>query len=51
LKATRLELDTAKNKATYSSDDSDIISLNREITLCKRKRDDFFALLSEGDLK
>jgi hypothetical protein len=51
LKTTRLELDTAKNKATYDSDDSDIINLKREITLCKRKRDEIFALLSESDLK
>ena len=51
LKTTRLELVTAKNEATYDSDDSDIINLKREITLCKRKRDEIFALLSESDLK
>ena len=51
LKTTRLELVTAKNEATYDSDDSDIINLKREITLCKRKRDETFALLSESDLK
>ena len=50
LKRTRLELDTAKTAATYDSDDSDVVNLKREITLCKRKRDQIFALLSESDL-
>jgi hypothetical protein len=52
LKETRLELDTAKqNTATYDSDDSDVVNLKREIALCKKKRDEIFALLSESDLK
>jgi hypothetical protein len=52
LKETRLELDTAKkNTATYDSDDSNVVDLKREIALCKKKRDDIFALLSESDLK
>ncbi|KAI2500620.1 hypothetical protein MHU86_13841 [Fragilaria crotonensis] len=51
LKKTRLELDSAKNEATYDSDDSDIVNLKREITLCKRKRDEIFTLLSQSDLK
>ncbi len=52
LKETRLELDTAKqHMATYDSDDSDVVNLKREIALCKKKRDEIFALLSESDLK
>lgn len=51
LKATRLELNTAMNSATYDSDDSDVVNLKREIALCKRKRDEIFDLLSESDLK
>ncbi|KAI2500633.1 hypothetical protein MHU86_13854 [Fragilaria crotonensis] len=50
LKATRLELNAAKNEATYDSDNSDVVNLKREITLCKRKRDEIFGLLSESDL-
>ena len=47
LKTARLELDTAKNSTTtYDSDDSDIVELKREIALCKRKRNEIFALLS-----
>ena len=51
LRTTRFELDTAKNQATYDSDDSDVVNLKREITLCKRKRDEIFSLLSKSDLK
>ena len=51
LKATRLELNTAMNSATYDSDDSDVVNLKREIALCKRKRDEIFDLLSESDMK
>jgi hypothetical protein len=43
----RLELDTAKNSGSYDSDDSDIVNLKREITLCKKKRDEIFALFRE----
>ncbi|KAI2492822.1 hypothetical protein MHU86_21737 [Fragilaria crotonensis] len=50
LKATRLELNAAKNVATYDSDNSEVVNLKREITLCKRKRDEIFGLLSESDL-
>jgi hypothetical protein len=56
LKETRLELDAAKNSMTTTydsddSDDSDVVNLKREIALCKKKRDEIFALLSESDLK
>jgi hypothetical protein len=52
LKETWLELDATKqNMATYDSDDSDVDNLKREIALCKKKRDEIFALLSESDLK
>jgi hypothetical protein len=56
LKETRLELDAAKKSMTTTydsddSDDSDVVNLKREIALCKKKRDEIFALLSESDLK
>ena len=48
LRVAREELEELENK-DYDSLSSDIVQARLEIALCKRKRDQVFNLLSQGD--
>ena len=48
LRVAREELEELENK-DYDSSSSDIVQARLEIALCKRKRDQVFNLLSQGD--
>ena len=46
--ARRKDLEELENHG-YDSDNSDVVQARLEIKICKRKRDHYFHLLSEGE--